>query len=168
VDKEETYPCGRKKRPQRLCKKCGRRKARQRSNTVCDPCLLLVTAENTFELYDIPREPIAVARMKQRAKAYNKLILAGKTMQEIADAWGYTKSGLASLMTGARAKGIDVVKIHNHTLDPLPKQASKDPRANGHGGGKYGVTGCGCEPCVTVRRKTRRDGYASRKVQPSE
>ena len=168
MDNEEKRPDGRKRHADRLCKVCQRRRAKQRGCTVCDPCLRLVTAENTFDKYGIPRESIAMDRIRRRAAAYNAGIKAGKTQHQIAAELGYTVTGLRGLMTMARKKGIEVVKLDNRTGSPIPKQPGSGPGANGHGGGRFGVTGCLCEPCKMVRRKSRKENdelRAARRAQ---
>jgi hypothetical protein len=161
---------GKKGKPDRMCKVCRKRKGRQRSYTVCETCLYLVEAENTFDKYGISREPATPAKMKQRVEAYNKLIKAGKTPIQIAKLWGYSTEGLASLMTYARRKGFKALladKALRQFQEPKPIKI-KRVTSNDHGGGRTGVAGCKCEPCVLRRRETRNESQRAIRARLKE
>lgn len=152
-----------------LCLVCKTRKKRW-ANGCCDRCHALVTAENTHKQFGVPKEPESHTRLRVRAKKYNKLALQGKSQAQIAEVLGLTLQQTITL--AYRAKKVLDMKMFNMKTGqmadispPLLKQP-KRKRYNEHGGGKWGIKGCTCIPCTTVRQQTRleyRENYKPRR-----
>lgn len=126
----------------------------------CTPCQARVVAEDLFEHYGIPREPSWLITMRKRIVVYNQLAQNNCTLAQIAEALELSKSQVTSMVYRAKfLHKIKVVNIRESKFDKAARKPTLDSRdlKNSHGGGKWGVKGCPCTPCIEVRKQSRRD-----------
>lgn len=141
-----------------LCKVCNIRLTRYKTGA-CESCHFRTLAEGTQEKYGLATEPQAWAKWREQAKEYNELARKGLFQKDIAALWGMDISRLRVLVYRMKAEaGIKVVSMARSKKDSYvgPATAKVRPR-NTHGGGKWGVSGCECDPCVTVRKARRKE-----------
>ena len=142
-----------------LCIVCERLKARW-ADKCCNRCHYLVQAEGTHAQYGIPTETETQTRYRVKAKEYNRLIAKGCTQHEIAVMWGMDVVALRGLLSRAkRSGGQKVVSLARGKVDADGRRivtSETVQKGNDHGGGKWGVTGCKCDPCEQKRGQSRR------------
>lgn len=120
-------------KPQKPCIKCGKRMTRHRSK-MCIPCQGLFPDE-------VP--PSGFVPFNVRLRSYMDLRAKGWTQPRIAAEWGMTVHSVKQFVARARERG---VVIPEGQLTKITE----------HGGGKSGISGCKCEPCVLKRREYMR------------
>lgn len=152
------------------CHVCNKRKARYKDGC-CDPCHFLILAEGTQDQYGIATESETMTAYREYAKRYNKLARQGMRQPEIAEAMGYTLAKIRNLVYRMRASGVKVAKLDkgfgsaDGKIEVIAKSVA--PR-NDHGGGKWGVTGCKCDPCKAVVAVARQEVDARRERNQSK
>lgn len=143
------------------CRKCQVRKIR-RATGLCDPCDNLTKAEGTHKDVALPT---AIDRYTEHrvkvVKLFNKLIVEGVPFRDIAAKLGMTRKALSMFLYRAKAYGgLEVVNTTQVRIARMPQpivDTSNRPRMrNEHGGGKWGVNGCKCQPCQKVVAASRR------------
>ena len=160
-----------------LCRVCETRKAKY-VNGCCLKCNALLEAEGTHELHGVAAESAVRQRWRVQAAEYNRLIRARHSQAQIAQMWGMKLSSLRSFVWRWKTlAGIKMVpalgnRRGNAEIKPASATTKKRRRVNDHGGGKWGVKDCKCDPCMKVRsvsrvaaNKTYRDGKKLRKQQ---
>lgn len=158
---------GRTKGTDQPCKVCQVRLARYRTGA-CEACHFRTLAEGTQEQYGLTVEPTAWATWREQAEEYNKLAREGFTQKDIAALWGMSAAKLAVLKYRMKKEaGIKVVSMARSKASTKTATAKVKPR-NTHGGGKWGVSGCKCEPCVTRRKASRKEVDFSRDKRHKE
>lgn len=146
-----------------VCVKCQVRRRRKASGC-CEPCEALRLAEGTGnDVALASQNELAAQRRKELVKRYNALARKGLSAAEIAAAMGWKTGTLSGYMHKAKsAYGLDVVNLRQAQSRLGRKPVIVREKRNTHGGGKYGVSGCECDPCMKVRRDTRRVADAAR------
>ncbi len=144
--------------PRGQCIVCKWRKARFVNGT-CEPCGALVDAEGTHDTFGVAKLSPTQQQWHERAAEYNKLIKKRWSQKRIAELWGIPVGKLRSQVYRWKTRGgIKVVPGWGNriTVADFPKATSvTTPRVNEHGGGKWGVSHCECEPCMKRRRYSR-------------
>lgn len=141
-----------------ICIVCKWRRGEQLQNRCCRKCAILTAAEGTREKFGLPKPK--QPRMKAApafVAAYNKAIREGQTVTDIAIAMGMNWQTLRDQVTLLRDAGYELEKSptrEGQRIVAQPPIPVKPNHTNEHGGGKSGVAGCKCQPCLDVRRKT--------------
>lgn len=143
-----------------LCQACQTRKARYVVDRCCTPCHFRLVYEQTYDQYDIVPDETVHQRWERMAAEYNKLAMSGMRQPQIAALWDMSPERLRRQMQRIRSSGkIKVVNLGNGRRGPNGELvASVTPRLalrNEHGGGRWGVRGCKCDPCVARCKETR-------------
>ena len=142
-----------------LCIVCKINKQRW-ANGCCDRCHALVEAEKSHKRLGVPTESDKIRQLRADAKEYNKLVRAGMMQKEISEKWGWPQAKVASMVYRAKTSlGIPMMNVVTGRLSGIAKYKSGTDsrlRRNEHGGGKCGIRGCKCAPCVERRRLTRK------------
>ena len=159
---------GSKARPKGVCVHCKTRAMRGPS-LLCGPCITLAKAEGTYEKLAQPNfyEKNAAQR-RAKVKEYNALLGKGKSPADVAKLWDWKIKYLANYMLRAKKAGLEVtnydtIRFHQPQEPRTPLRTSV--LSNEHGGGRGGVRGCKCEPCLQRRRATWREVDAERRLQ---
>lgn len=151
---------------------------------LCSPCANVIRAENLWAKLGLERrKPINVGLMPRNSETFTLQFLymlnAGKSVAEIAEAWGVTKVQLIGKVNRVRDLGYKIPHLHDprgrKSLKERPDPTPAKPRRlgwrhNEHGGGMYGVTNCSegadggkCDPCKEVTSRTRKAERLRRK-----
>lgn len=137
------------------CCECNLRLARYASR-MCQRCHFRTLAEGT----QTPRRNLKKQEWHKKARRYNRLVAKGMTQQEVAQLWGQSQGSLRGEVYKWRKGGIAVAPTGRDVARGSRKPVKLKPRSvNPHGGGKWGRTGCKCDPCVMRRRQTRQEYY---------
>lgn len=147
------------------CRKCHIRKIRYREGT-CQPCHFLLLEEGTHEKYGIEPKTRAQLLWEATVAEYNKLARTGLSQPQIAAAMGVELTVLRSRLGRAKSQGglavVNLLAIVNGVI-PEPTKIV-NAKMNSHGGGRWGVKGCHCHPCVAVRSESRKRISEARKA----
>lgn len=140
------------------CSICGIRLARY-SSGLCKPCQDRTEAEGTRKT----RTQLIHEGWRERAKEYNRLRRKGISLQDIAVLWGKTPGSLSQLLYKWKTQAkIAVVPSGHGDENSTAATCKVRPYVIAHGGGRWGVPGCTCEPCISKRALSLAD-MASRK-----
>lgn len=157
-----------------ICVICGKRKARPRW-TICHPCDQLTRAEGTRAQLAAPSPTdLKWQRDREQVAEYNKLVRAGWGQESVAQHWGRTKEWVRVWAHRRKKDGhkvVNVVTARRLGKSTPATEKVREKKPNEHGGGKYGVRNCKCEPCATVRRVAKREAnrqYRLRKKQQAD
>lgn len=149
-----------------LCIVCGRRKASTFKDETtgkfrcCDKCATVTASEGTREKYGLPQPYNVIKSNVAFVAACNKMIVDGKTYQQIADTLGVRRQTLANRISALRKEGhlVELSRVQGaQPEEPQEPRVTVSPKANEHGGGKWGVTKCKCKLCQQKRRQARAD-----------
>lgn len=149
-----------------ICIVCNKRVARFLDFKVCKPCNTLLRAEKSWKKFGLRRPRAQWMPDAQFVATYNKLAPLGLAIHEIAERMGLQEQTLKNRKAAMvkrgfvfeRQQGFD--KFKSLPSEPVDR-STKTARANEHGGGKCGISGCHCEPCLERRRRYRREWNAA-------
>lgn len=153
--------------PHKKCIACNIRRAWHARKNLCKRCWALIRAENTWQRYGLPAPGAQWLSDKQFIRKYNELIAQGLVTTEIAATLGMNPESLARRSKKLRLLGFQIDLPQRRSLRQLLPQEPRDRSLrvttynNAHGGGKWGVTGCNCGPCLDTRRRSRREWMAA-------
>lgn len=143
----------------RLCIICRQRTGRYLNNRICKPCSILTAAEGTRKQYGLPLPRNPRRRITRFITVYNKAMREGKTQDDVAKILGVSRQTVKNNVVELRKKGIQLERSRytemHRTRPSTPVDRSLSKRAiNEHGGGKWGIAKCSCDPCLQVRRRS--------------
>lgn len=153
-----------------LCIVCHKRAARYLNGKACRLCAVRTAAEGTREQFGL--SPVHLTSQKRTARfvrIYNKMMLEGKRLKDIAEALGLQLQTVKNEARLLRRNGFHLEQSRRQPSrgkppgQPISRTTRKGRPGNEHGGGKGGVTGCECKPCQDVRRANRRAWNAANK-----
>lgn len=145
-----------------LCVVCNTRKAVALKRTACQPCALRTGAENTRKQYGLPSVREEQIDRERFIRVWDRIRDRGGTLTDIAHALKKSPKSVEKRATKLRKDGFELapslVASGKRKEPETPVDRSVLTRkANEHGGGKAGIVGCNCLPCLTARRKYRND-----------
>lgn len=142
-----------------ICVVCLKNKGRLAAKLFCEPCEKLVTAEKTRTKYGATKTRGGFESIRdQFIDMVVPLIKARKTAAEVAAVVGVSQMALRNRLSRLRAHGFDIPNMWRPGgRKPKPAEQPLDTgkARNGHGGGKWGVKRCRCQPCLDVRKMSR-------------
>lgn len=160
-------PTGRSDVDKPLCVVCNRRVAQfLRDNEhatykLCKPCNALLRAEKSWKKFGL-RQPLAQWIPNDKfIKTYNQLARQGLFLNEIAEKMGLAEQSVRNRKNKLAREGVPMEKSGGITMrrkkpsEPVDR-STRNASTNEHGGGKCGMSGCDCEPCLERRREYRR------------
>lgn len=145
-----------------ICVVCNTRKAWHLGNKACRACRTRTAVEGTRSQYGLPETTKVTQRRVAYVKQYNSLVAQGLDQAQIVAAMGRSLQAVKNKNARLRKEGYKIDRSQGRQgLRKLPSEpvdrTGRSPSINEHGGGKHGITGCGCESCMAVRRHTRRE-----------
>lgn len=147
--------------PKAVCVVCRKRTARFLRKLACRKCAVRTKAEGTREQFGLPDTKSEKQRTEKFIRTYNKVAAQGGGLKDIAAALEREVQTVKNEARLLRRMGVRLEPIKRSSTRVKPpgeplQRATRHGRANEHGGGKCGVTGCECLPCQQVRRANRR------------
>ena len=139
--------------------------------TACRKCLAWTAAEGTREKYGLPKPaPSKARRNNAHVTKFNRLVGLGLKLHEIATQLDMPLQTLKNVNGELRRSGYQLASpgpyrpAKAQPQEPLDK-SKLSIRANEHGGGKYGIKGCRCGPCLDRQREYRRNWQADNRAK---
>ena len=140
-----------------VCVVCKRRKAFFARGKACRPCMILTQQEGTRAQYGLPEPVNHLKEQDTFVRNWNRWCDEGKSVADMAAELGWAKQSVKNRAQKLRMQGIKLKTPRGKRIEAQPPvdRTKLATKANDHGGGKWGIASCNCEPCLTRRRKSR-------------